>query len=166
MRELDDITGEVVDAALKLHMGLGPGLLESVYEQVLARDLERRGLLVERQKPVSFVYEGMTFNDGFRLDLLVEDRVIVELKSVERLAPVHSKQLLTYLRLMKLPVGLLINFGAPTLKEGLCRVVNNLSPATSPALAVNRSTLSPPEKMPFATQKATDTVTRLGLKRS
>lgn len=139
-REIDEITGEIVDAAYKLQTGLGPGLLESVYETVLARDLERRGLRVERQKLVAFEYDGMHFEDGLRLDLLVEGRVIVELKSVEKIAPVHSKQLLTYLRLMNLPVGLLINFGAATLKEGLSRVVNNYIPSSSvsPRLRVNQ----------------------------
>jgi GxxExxY protein len=138
MRELDDITGEIVDAAIKLHQGLGPGLLESVYEAVLARALEKRGLRVERQKPVAFEYDGMRFEEGFRVDLFVEGRVVVELKSVEQLARVHSKQLLTYLRLLNLPVGLLINFGAPTLREGLHRVVNNLPPSASPRLRVNQ----------------------------
>lgn len=138
MRELDEITGEIVDAALGIHRGLGPGLLESVYEAVLARELERRGLSVERQKPVTFEYEGMYFAEGFRVDLLVEGRVVVELKSVERLAPVHSKQLLTYLRLLDMPVGLLISFGAATLREGLHRVVNHLPASASPRLRVNQ----------------------------
>ena len=139
MKELDDITGAIVDSALKIHMDLGPGLLESVYEAVLARALEKRGLRVERQKSIRFEYDGMVFEEGFRIDLLVEERVIVELKSVEKLAPVHSKQLLTYLRLMHLPVGLLINFGAATLKEGLHRIVNNLPTSASPRLRVNQS---------------------------
>jgi iron complex transport system substrate-binding protein len=138
MKKLDDITGAIVDVALKIHLELGPGLLESVYEAVLARALERRGFHVERQKAIRFEYDGMVFEEGFRADLLVEDRVIVELKSVEKLAPVHSKQLLTYLRLMNLPVGLLINFGAATLKEGLHRIVNNLQPSASPHLQVNQ----------------------------
>lgn len=138
MKDLDEITGAIIDEALKIHKALGPGLLESVYETVLARALERRALLVERQKGVSFEYDGLTFNEGFRVDLLVEERVIVELKSVEKLAPVHSKQTLTYLRLLNLPVGLLINFGAATLKEGLHRVVNHLDPSASPRLRVNR----------------------------
>lgn len=138
MNELDDITGSIVDAAMKIHRELGPGLLESVYEAVLARALERRGFHVERQKVIRFEYDGMVFEEGFRTDLLVEGRVIVELKSVEKLAPVHGKQLLTYLRLMKLPVGLLINFGGATLKEGLHRVVNNLQPSASPRLRVNQ----------------------------
>jgi len=138
LKELDDITGEIVDAALKIHQGLGPGLLESVYESVLSKAIEKRGLKVERQKPISFMYDDMTFDDGFRVDLLVADRVVVELKSVERLAPVHSKQLLTYIRLMNLPVGLLINFGASTLKEGLHRIVNDLPSSASPRLRVNQ----------------------------
>jgi iron complex transport system substrate-binding protein len=138
MKEIDEITGLIVDAAYKLHTGLGPGLLESVYEAVLARDQERHGLKVERQKIVTFEYDGMFFEEGLRLDLLVEDRVVVELKSVEKTAPVHPKQLLTHLRLMDLPVGLLINFGAATLKEGIQRVVNNYQPSASPRLRVNQ----------------------------
>ncbi len=139
MKELDDITGAIVDAAIKIHMELGPGLLESVYEAVLARALEKRGFHVERQKVIRFEYDGMVFEEGFRTDLLVESRVVVELKSVEKLAPVHSKQVLTYLRLMNLPVGLLINFGAATLKEGLHRIVNKLPHSASPRLRVNQS---------------------------
>ena len=140
MRDIDDVTGQIVDAAYKVHTGVGPGLLESVYEAVLARELERRELKVERQKLVAFQSDGMRFDEGLRLDLLVDDRVVVELKSVEKLAPVHSKQVLTYLRLLSLPVGLLINFGAATLKEGLHRIVNNYSPppSASPRLRVNR----------------------------
>jgi iron complex transport system substrate-binding protein len=94
-------------------------------------------LVVERQKAVAFDYDGMHFEEGLRIDLLVNGCVVIELKSVEKLSPVHGKQLLTYLRLMNLPVGLLINFGASTLKEGLQRVVNNLSPSASPRLRVN-----------------------------
>lgn len=137
-RSLDDITGEIVDAAYKLHCALGPGLLESVYEAILLRDLERRGLRAARQSSISFEYEGMRFNDACRVDLLIEGCVVVELKSVERLAPVHPKQLLTYLRLLNLQVGLLVNFGAPTLKDGLHRVVNALPPSASPRLRVNQ----------------------------
>ena len=113
-------------------------MLESVYEAVLARALEKRGFQVERQKIVRFEYDGMVFEEGLRLDLLVEGRVIVELKSVEKLAPVHGKQVLTYLRLMDLPVGLLINFGAATLKEGLQRIVHHLPNSASPRLRVNQ----------------------------
>lgn len=135
--ELDDITEAIVDASLQIHRDLGPGLLESVYEAVLARALEKRGLLVERQKEVPFEYEDMVFERAFRTDLIVESQVIVEVKSVETLAPIHSKKLLTYLRLSNKRVGLLINFGAPTLKEGLHRIVNRLSPSASPRLRVN-----------------------------
>lgn len=139
---LDRITGEIVDAAYKLHTSLGPGLLESVYESVLARDLERRGLKAARQLALSFEYEGLRFSEALRVDLLVESRVVVEIKSVERLAPVHPKQLLTYLRLLKLPVGLLINFGASHLNDGLKRIVNNFSSGPSSQLRVNRSVVT------------------------
>ena len=138
MRTLDDITGEIIDASIKLHKDLGPGLLESVYETILAKVLTRRGVTVERQKSICFEYDGIIFDEGFRIDLLVDQRVVVELKSVEKVAPVHSKQLLTYLRLMNLPVGLLINFGAVTLKEGLHRIVNKLDSSESPSLRVNQ----------------------------
>jgi len=124
MKNIDDVTGVIVDAAYHLHMRLGPGLLETVYEAVLAKELERRGLRVERQKPISFEFDGITFEEGFRVDLLVEEMVVIELKSVEKTAPVHYKQVLTYLKLMDLRVGLLINFGAATMKEGLHRIVN------------------------------------------
>jgi iron complex transport system substrate-binding protein len=138
MRELDDITGSIVDASLRIHRALGPGQLESVYEAVLARALQQRGFQVERQKAIRFQYDGMVFDEGFRADLLVESRVIVELKSVERLAPVHAKQLLTYLKLTNTPVGLLINLGAATLREGLHRIVNGLPSSASPRLRVNQ----------------------------
>lgn len=138
-RSLDDVTGAIVDTAFKLHVALGPGLLESVYEVVLARHLARQEFLVQRQQPVSFDFDGLHFEDAFRVDLLVDNRVVVEIKSVERGAPVHGKQLLTYLRLLNLPVGLLINFGAETLKEGLQRVVNRLEPSASPRLRVNQT---------------------------
>ena len=136
-RPLDEITGGIVDAAFKLHVGIGPGLLESVYEAVLARDLARRDFKVERQRPLSFEFDGIRFDEALRVDLLVDERVVVEIKSVERILPVHPKQVLTYLRLLKLPVGLLINFGAPTLKEGLKRVVNGQSPSAPPRLGVH-----------------------------
>jgi GxxExxY protein len=138
MMSLDEIAGEIVDTSIRIHQDLGPGLLESVYEAILAKILAIRGLTVERQNPVCFQYDGISFDDGFRVDLLVEGRVVVELKSVEKVAPVHSKQLLTYLRLMNLPVGLLINFGAATLKDGLHRVVNKLDCSASPRLRVNQ----------------------------
>jgi GxxExxY protein len=139
MRELDDITGTIVDSSLQIHRDLGPGLLESVYEAVLARALEQRGFQVQRQQAIRFEYEGLVFEEGFRADLLVENRVIVELKSVERLTRAHSKQLLTYLKLTKKPVGLLINFGAATLREGLHRIVNGL-PVSAPPREPKRRT--------------------------
>ncbi len=131
MEEIDRITGEIIGCAMRIHSRLGPGLYESVYEVVLARDLVRRGLYVERQKAVSFEFDGMYFDEGFRADLVVEDCVIVELKSVSALAPVHARQLLTYLRLMDLRIGLLINFSAVHLRDGLKRVLNAWVPAAS-----------------------------------
>jgi GxxExxY protein len=139
MQDLDDITGTIIDASVRIHRDLGPGLLESVYEAILARVLERRGLHVERQKVLGFEYEGLVFNDGYRVDLLVSDSVIVEIKSVEQLGKAAAKQLLTYLKLSNIQVGLLINFGAPTLKDGLQRVVNNFQSPASPRLRVNQS---------------------------
>jgi GxxExxY protein len=136
--ELDDVTGAVVDESIKIHREPGPGLLESVYVLVLAAALERRGLHVQRELPVSFTYDGMYFEQAFRADLVVEGCVVVETKSLEKLAHVHTKQLLTYLRLMNLQVGLLLNFGAATMREGVKRVVNDLVPAMSPRLRVNR----------------------------
>lgn len=123
--DIDDLAREAVDCGFAIHRELGPGLLESVYEMVLARALEKRGLRVERQRPISFSFDGMRFEDAFRIDLLVEDKLIVEVKAVEKVAPVHAKQVLTYLRLMKLPVGILMNFGLATFKEGVQRVANN-----------------------------------------
>ena len=120
------ITATIVDAAIRIHRALGPGLLESVYEIVLARDLVRRGYFVERQKPVSFNFEGLWFEDAFRANLVVERAVVIEVKSVVTLAPVHAKQLLTYLRLLDHRLGLLLNFGAPAMKDGITRVVNKL----------------------------------------
>ena len=134
----EQVSTQIVDAAYHLHRNLGPGLLESVYEAVLAAVLTRRGLRVERQKVVPLEFDGMHFDEGLRVDLLVEGSVIVELKSVERLSPVHTKQVLTYLRLMDLSLGLLINFGAPTFKEGIRRVVNDHRDITSSRLRVNQ----------------------------
>jgi iron complex transport system substrate-binding protein len=124
--KVNNLAHEIVDAAFRVHSKLGPGLLESVYEVVLARELERRGLKVERQTPVPIRFEGMCFDEGFRADLIVEGSVLVELKSVEQLARVHSKQVLTYLRLLDYRLGLLINFGAPVIKDGIRRIVNRL----------------------------------------
>ena len=131
--DLEAIAANVVDQALQLHRGLGPGLLESVYEAVLAARLNQMGYGVVRQQPVSIDFEGVHIDGAFKMDLLVDGRLIVEIKSVERLLPVHAKQLLTYLRLTNQPVGLLINFGGETLKEGVRRLVNNHRPSASSA---------------------------------
>lgn len=128
MRSIDEISSEVVGEAIKIHRELGPGLLESVYEAVLAGSLERKGLRVVRQHPVGVTYDGMQFDIAFRADLIVEDCLVIEVKAVERLEKVHAKQLLTYLRLMKQPVGLLLNFSGETMKEGIRRLVNDYRP--------------------------------------
>lgn len=137
--EIDDITGAIVDAAIKLHSRMGPGLLETVYEQLLAAALQRVGLMVERQLAIDIVDEGQKFPAAFKVDILVNSLVIVEIKSVERLAPVHEKQLMTYLRLTGLQAGLLINFNTALLKDGLRRIVNGYVPSASPRLRVNQS---------------------------
>lgn len=123
----NEIAKIVVDAAFHVHSKMGPGLLESVYEVVLAAQLRKRGLQVERQVPVPIQFEELTFDEGFRADIIVEDKVILELKSVEQTAPVHRKQVLTYLRLADKRLGLLINFGAALLKDGVTRLVNGLA---------------------------------------
>ncbi|TPG17647.1 GxxExxY protein [Sphingomonas koreensis] len=122
---LESLARVAVDCGFKLHDGLGPGLLESVYEACLFESLKRRGLRVERQKPIPIRFEGVELAEGFRVDLLVENQLLIELKSSENFMPVHGKQVLTYLRLMDLPLGLLMNFGAPTFKEGVRRIANN-----------------------------------------
>ena len=122
----NEIAKIVVDAAYQVHTGLGPGLLESVYEVVLTHELRKRGLAVERQLPIPIVYDGITFEEGFRADIVVEGKLILEIKSVESVARVHKKQLLTYLRLADKRLGLLINFGSELIKDGLSRVVNGL----------------------------------------
>ncbi|MBU4185101.1 MAG: GxxExxY protein [Proteobacteria bacterium] len=122
----NEIAKEIVDAAYHVHRKLGPGLLESVYEVILAHELKKRGMKVERQVPVAIVFDGIKFDEGFRADLIVENKVIVELKSVEKILPVHKKQLLTYLRLADKKLGLLINFGSELIRDGISRVVNGL----------------------------------------
>jgi GxxExxY protein len=116
----------VVDAAVQVHRELGPGLLEMVYEVVLAGELQHRGLRVERQVPVPLVYRGLRFEEGFRADIIVEGKVILEVKSLEQLSNVHAKQVLTYLRLKGLKLGFLLNFGASLMKDGIERIVNGL----------------------------------------
>jgi GxxExxY protein len=122
----NEVAGIVVDASYKIHRLLGPGLLESVYESILVHELEKRGLKVKRQQIIPLAYEGMHFDEGFRADLVVENKIIVELKSVEKVVPVHKKQLLTYLRLSDKKLGLLINFGDNLIKDGITRVANGL----------------------------------------
>lgn len=126
---------QIVDAAYRVHTTLGPGLLESVYEAALAYELEKRGLRIGRQQAIPVVYEAVCIHTGFHCDLLVEDRVIVEIKALEVVAPVHKKQLLTYLRLADKRLGLLINFNVALIKDGITRIVNGLqeeSPAKPP----------------------------------
>ena len=126
MMKENNIAKEVVDAAYSIHKGIGPGLLESVYETILFHELSRRGMRVERQKAIPVKYNGHVFDEGFRADIIAENSVIIELKSVENVLPVHKKQLLTYLRLADKKLGLLINFGSALIKDGLFRVVNGL----------------------------------------
>jgi iron complex transport system substrate-binding protein len=124
VRDIEETIGHIVDSAYHIHRGLGPGLFESVYERLLARDLTRRGFHVERQKGITFEFNGEWFEDGFRADLLVDHSVLVEVKSVERLAPIHFMQMRTYLRLLNCPAGMLINFNAPLIKNGIKRLNN------------------------------------------
>lgn len=122
----NEIATEIVDSAYKVHTAMGPGLLESVYETVLAYEIRKRGITVQRQVPIAVRYESVQFDVGFRADLLVGGLVICELKSVELLLPVHKKLLLTYVKLADLRLGLLLNFGAPRIKDGITRLVNRL----------------------------------------
>ena len=122
----NEIATTVVDAAFKIHNALGPGLFESVYETTLEFELEKRGLRVAHQVGLPVTYESVRLELGFRVDLIVEDKIIVEIKSIEALASIHKKQLLTYLRLMNLRLGLLINFNVELIKDGIQRVVNKL----------------------------------------
>jgi GxxExxY protein len=126
VNDLNNTTGIIVDTAFRIHSAVGPGLLESVYETILARDLAQRGLRVERQRSISFEYEGLWFEDACRADLIVEHSVIVEVKSAVAITAQFEKQLLTYLRLLDYRVGLLLNFGAPLMKEGIKRIANKL----------------------------------------
>lgn len=123
--EYNEITSTIIEAAIEIHRQLGPGLLESVYRKILAHELRKRGLQVEEEKPIPVMWDKMRMNVGFRADLIVEEKVIVELKSCEAVNPVHKKQLLTHLRLTDMQVGLLINFGEQLLKNGIHRIVNN-----------------------------------------
>ncbi|MGB6094360.1 MAG: GxxExxY protein [Moheibacter sp.] len=122
----NEISRIIVDVAFKIHTGLGPGLLESVYEEIMCYELINTGLQIDRQKTIPVVWKQLRMELGFRADLIVEDKVIIELKSVEQIAPVHYKQLLTYLRITDLKLGLLINFNEKLIKDGITRIVNNL----------------------------------------
>jgi GxxExxY protein len=125
LKPINELTREVIGLAMRVHSALGPGLFETVYEIVLVGKLVEAGYNVQRQVPVDINFEGTHFPNAFKIDILIEDRLIIEVKSIAALLPVHSKQLLTYLRLRNLQVGLLLNFGGATMAEGVARVVNN-----------------------------------------
>jgi GxxExxY protein len=127
--DFEALASIAIDTAMGVHVDLGPGLLETVYETVLAKRISDRGYKVDRQLPIRIHSDGFVFPEGFRADLLIENRLLIEIKSAERLAPVHTRQVLTYLRMMNLPLGLLMNFGGITFKEGLKRVANNYRPS-------------------------------------
>jgi GxxExxY protein len=122
--DINDLTGEVIGAAIEVHKALGPGLLESVYEECLCREFDLRDIPYERQKELPVAYKGAKLESGYRLDILVANKLIIELKTCESLEPIHTAQLLTYLKLTGIKVGLLINFNVPVLKEGIKRLVN------------------------------------------
>ena len=142
MTNVEALATVAIDCGLTIHRRIGPGLLESAYEAILAAALEQRGLSVERQKTIAIHMDDLRVDAGFRADLLVESVLLIELKSVDRLVPVHGKQVLTYLRFLELPLGLLMNFGGETFREGLRRIVNNHA-AASPALAINATAPRP-----------------------
>jgi len=123
--ELNEITGKIIGLSIRVHGELGPGMLEGAYEACLLYELVQAGLKAERQKKLPIIYQGVKIDAGYRLDLLVEDSVIVEIKAIERVLPVHEAQLLSYLRLTNLKLGLLINFNVRLLRDGIRRVVNN-----------------------------------------
>ncbi len=123
--DIERLASVVIDCGLKIHIELGPGLLESAYETVLQHRLMKIGLVAERQKAISIQVDGLTLPDAFRTDLIIENKLLLELKSVEKLANIHSMQMLTYLRFMNLPLGLLLNFGGETFKQGIKRIINN-----------------------------------------
>ena len=135
MKHIDEVTRDVIGLSMRVHTALGPGLFESVYETVLAGKLIEIGYTVERQLPINIEFEGTQFPNAFKIDLLVDQQLIIEIKSVEKPSALHAQQLLTYLRLMNLPVGLVINFSCLTLKDGIRRVVNNYrdSAASAPS---------------------------------
>jgi GxxExxY protein len=123
--ELNDISGKIIECSIKVHRALGPGMLESAYEACLMYELKKQGLKVQHQLKLPIIYDEVRLETGYRIDLLVEDKVIVELKTVEKIIPVHESQLLSYLKMSDLKLGLLINFNVKLLKNGIRRVVNN-----------------------------------------
>lgn len=128
MLPIDELSAAVIEEAIGIRREFGPGLFESVYESVLVGRLRSRGLKVERQVQVKAVFDGEVYDPAFKIDMLVDDRLVLEIKAVERLSKAHAKQLLTYLRLLKQPVGLLLNFSEATMKDGIRRVVNDYKP--------------------------------------
>ena len=126
MHKENDISGKIIEISIQIHRELGPGLLESTYERILARELEKAGFRVERQVPIDIVYAGDRITEAYRADMIVEGLVVVEFKSVDRLADIHRKQAYTYVKLSGLRLGLLINFGGILLKDGIVRIVNRL----------------------------------------
>jgi iron complex transport system substrate-binding protein len=135
----EELARIAIDCGMRLHQDLGPGLLETVYELLLAAMIAERGVIVHRQKPIDIEYRGLAFKDAFRVDILLENALIIEIKSIESCGPVHSKQLLTYLRLTSQPLGLLMNFGAATFRDGLKRVVNQHIEFSSSRLRVHQA---------------------------
>ena len=125
-QRVNEVTDGIIGASIEVHRALGPGLLESAYEECLCYELEGRGISIQRQVPLPVEYKGIKLDCGYRMDVVVDDMVVLELKAVDRLLPVHEAQLLTYLRLRRCPVGLLINFNVPVLRQGLKRIVHNL----------------------------------------
>lgn len=137
--EIEHICSLIVDAAFKLHKDIGPGLLESAYETILAAKLEDIGLVVDRQVPIDIQYEQVHLPAAFRVDLLIDKRVIIEIKSVEKTLPVHAKQVITYLRLTNLTNGFVINFGTPMFKDGIKRLLNDRPSSVSSCLRANQN---------------------------
>jgi len=137
--EIEHICSLVVDAAFKLHKDIGPGLLESAYETILAAKLEDMGLGVDRQVPIDIQYDQVHLPAAFRVDLLVEKRIIIEIKSVEKTLPVHAKQVITYLRLTNLTHGFVINFGTPMFKDGIKRLLNDRPSSVSSCIRANQN---------------------------
>ena len=137
--ELDRVAKIIVDTAFHIHEDLGPGLLEAAYESILFEKLKRRGLGVDRQLPINVEYDGVKLENAFKIDLLVEKSIVVELKATENSSPVHARQVLTYLKLMNMRLGFLINFGAPTFKDGIKRLINNPTDLVSWRLGASKN---------------------------